>query len=384
MKTALDPLLSKRDEFPILSKCTYLVSNSLGAMPAGVRESVAEFADDWAGQGVVAWEKWLPLVTRVGDVVARIINAPAGSVTMLQNVSIAESVIISCLDFAGPRNKVVYSELNFPTVHYNWSAQTARGAEICLVKSGDGISVDTQAMCDAIDERTIAVPISHVIFKSAYIQDAQAIIEKAHRVGALVVLDTYQSAGTVPIDAIGWNVDVIVGGGVKWLCGGPGAAYLYVRQDLIKRLTPTVVGWFGQRRPFDFSMHADLADDVWRYAGGTPNPAALYAALPGYSMIADLGVSAIRARSMQLTAHAIERALEAGLRVNSPRDAARRGGHMTVDLPNAESVCKELIRRTFIVDYRPGAGIRIGPHFYNTIEEIDAVIAEIVAIRDGR
>jgi kynureninase len=384
MKTALDPLLARRADFPILSTCTYLVSNSLGAMPAGVRERVAEFADDWATQGVVAWEKWLPLVTRVGDVIAKIINAPAGSITMLQNVSIAESVIISCLDFTGKRNKVVYSELNFPTVHYNWMAQRARGADVCLVKSRDGVTIDTQAMCDAIDERTLAVPISHVIFKSAYIQDAAAIIEKAHRVGALVVLDTYQSAGTVPIDALGWNVDVIVGGGVKWLCGGPGAAYLYVRSDLLERLTPTVVGWFGQRRPFDFSMEPDLADDIWRYAGGTPNPAALYAALTGYSMIAELGVAAIRARSMILTAHAIERAQEAGLRVNSPLDPARRGGHITVDFKGAEAACAELIRRKFIVDFRPGAGIRIGPHFYNTIEEVDAVIAEIVAIRDGR
>ena len=249
---------------------------------------------------------------------------------MLQNVSIAESILISCLDFSGRRNKVVYSELNFPTVHYNWWAQRARGADVVIVKSGDGVTIDTQAMCDAIDERTLAVPISHVIFKSSYIQDVRAIVEKAHRVGAMVILDTYQSAGAVPVDAIGWNVDAVVGGGVKWLCGGPGAAYLYVRPDLVKSLVPTALGWFGQKRPFDFSFDVDLADDVWRYAGGTPNPAALYAAITGYSMIAEIGVDAIRARSMELTARAVERALEAGLTVNSPRDPASRGGHVSM------------------------------------------------------
>ena len=383
MKAAIDPLLAHRSEFPILSTCTYLVSNSLGAMPAGTRARLQEFADDWAGQGVVAWDKWLPLVTSVGDVVGKIIHAPPGSITMLQNVSIAESILISCLDFSGRRNKVVYSELNFPTVHYNWWAQRSRGADVVIVKSGDGVTIDTQAMCDAIDEQTLAVPISHVIFKSSYIQDVTAIVEKAHRVGALVILDTYQSAGTVPVDAIGWNVDAVVGGGVKWLCGGPGAAYLYVRPDLVKSLVPTALGWFGQKRPFDFSFDIDLADDIWRYAGGTPNPAALYAALTGYSMIAQIGVDAIRSRSMELTARAIERALEAGLTVNSPRDPARRGGHVSVDFPGAQAACAELIKRKFIVDYRPGAGIRIGPHFYNTLEEVDAVVAEIRAIRDG-
>ena len=278
MKSVADPLLALRSEFPILATCTYLVSNSLGAMPAGTRARLSEFADDWAGQGVVAWEKWLPLVTSVGDVVGKITNAPPGSITMLQNVSIAESILISCLDFSGRRNKVVYSELNFPTVHYNWWAQRARGAVVEIVKSADGVTIDTQAMCDAIDERTLAVPISHVIFKSAYIQDVRAIVEKAHKVGALVILDTYQSAGAVPVDAIGWNVDAVVGGGVKWLCGGPGAAYLYVRPDLVKYLVPTALGWFGQKRPFDFSFDIDLAvveaDDHWGpWTSGRGTPA---------------------------------------------------------------------------------------------------------------
>jgi len=380
----VDPLLARRSDFPILNTCTYLISNSLGAMPARTRARLADYADDWATMGVVAWEKWLPLVSRVGDLVGSIIGAGPGEVFMIQNVSIAESILISALDFSGPRNKIVYDDLNFPTIHYNWLAQESRGARVHLVKSRDGVTVDTQEMCDAIDERTLVVPISHVIFRSAYIQDAKAIVEKAHRVGAMVFLDVFQSVASVPVDVRGLEVDAAVGGLLKWGCGGPGNCFLYVRPDLIPKIVPRMVGWFSHKRPFDFDMSGlDMRDDVWRYAGGTPNVPALYAGISGAEIINDVGVENIRHRHIELSSFAIERALEEGLKVNSPLDARVRGGHVTVDFPGAKAACDELIRRRFMVDYRPGSGIRVAPHFYNSRDEVDAVFAEIRKIVDG-
>ncbi len=380
-----DPLLATRGQFPILSTCTYLISNSLGAMPQRARDMLSQYADDWATKGVEAWNDWLPLVDRIANVIAGIIHAPAGSVMMQPNVSVAESMLISCLDFSGPRNKVVYSELEFPTVHYIWQAQRARGAVIEVVKSDDGVSVDTQRICDAIDEHTVAVPISHVIFRSSSLQDVAPIVAKAHAAGALVFLDVYQSIGTVPVDVAALNVDAAVGGALKWLCGGPGAAFLYVRPDLRERLQPSIVGWFSHKRPFDFDMSGmDLADSAWRYAGGTPNPAALYAASSGPEIVAEIGVEAIRKRSTELTSYAIEQALANGLTVNTPVAPAERGGHVTVDFPLAQTVCRELIRRRFMVDYRPRAGIRVAPHFYNSQAEVGAVFSEIRSILDRR
>lgn len=380
----VDPLLERRSDFPILEKCTYLISNSLGAMPARTRRRLDEYADDWSTQGVVAWEKWLPLVTQVGDLVGEIINAGPGEVMMIQNVSIAESILISALDYSGKRNKIVYDDLNFPTIHYLWKAQESRGAQVHLVKSADGVTVDTQAMCDAIDERTLVVPISHVIFRSSYIQDAKAIVEKAHRVGAMVFLDIFQSVASVPVDVRALEVDAAVGGLLKWGCGGPGNCFLYVRPDLIEKLVPRMVGWFSHKRPFDFDMSGlDMRDDVWRYAGGTPNVPALYAGISGAEIINEVGIGNIRRRHIELSSLAVDRALEEGLQVNSPLDAEQRGGHVTVDFPGAKAACDELIRRKFIVDYRPGSGIRVAPHFYNTRAEVEAVFAEIRSIIDG-
>jgi kynureninase len=380
-----DVLLARRGEFPILSTCTYLISNSLGAMPDRTREKLAQYAQTWATRGVLAWDEWLPVARRAGDLVARLINAGTDEVVILQNVSMCESILISCLDFAGARNKVVYSDLEFPTVHYVWQAQARRGARIEIVRSRDGVSADVHALCDAIDERTIAVPISHVLFRSGAICDIAPIVEKAHRVGAYVFLDVFQSIGTVPVDAQALGVDAVVGGCLKWLCGGPGAAFLWVRPQLYERLQPTMVGWFGHKRPFDFEIGAfEFADDVWRYAGGTSNMPAVYAAIGGLEIINEVGVEQIRRRSTELTSALVDRAQALGLKVRSPLDAAARGGHVTVDVPDARRACDELIRRGFLVDFRPDAGIRIAPHFYNTRDEVDAALAELAAIRDGR
>lgn len=385
MRTEADALLARRAEFPILSTCTYLNSNSLGAMPARTRDRLAEYAQVWTERGAPAWQEWMQFARTVGDLVGRLINAAPGEVMLAQNVSICESILISCLDFSSGRDKVVYSELEFPTVHYVWQAQARRGARIEVVKSADGIAVDAAALCDAIDERTIAVPISHVLFRSSAICDVAAVVEKAHRVGALVFLDVFQSVGTLPIDARALGVDAVVGGCLKWLCGGPGAAFLWVHPELYERLEPSMLGWFGHRRPFDFDMgRFEFADDAWRYAGGTTNVPALYAAVSGLEIINEVGVANIRRRSVELTSYAVERALEEGFTVRSPRDANARGGHVTVDLPEARRACDELIRRGYIVDFRPNAGIRIAPHFYNSRDEVGAVFNELAAIRDGR
>jgi kynureninase len=382
-----DELLKWRAEFPILDKAVYLISHSLGAMPRAVFERLNDYAEAWATRGVRAWaEGWWEMPVTLGDEVARIIGADAGTVVMHQNVSICQSLILSCFDAAPSRNKIVYSELNFPSVMYVYEAHARSGdLRIEMVKSDDGITVPLERMLAAIDEETLLVPISHVLFKSAYLQDARAIIERAHEVGARVVLDTYQSAGTVPFSVKDLNVDFACGGSVKWLCGGPGAGYLYVRPDLQSELEPKTTGWMAHESPFAFEGGAiRYAPGIARFLHGSPSIPALYAAESGYSIINRIGVPAIREKSVRQTTRLIELAEEAGFRVTSPKDAARRGGTITIAAEHAAAVTKELIRREFIVDYRPGAGVRISPHFYTKDEELDLVIREMKTIRDTR
>ncbi|MBI2922779.1 MAG: aminotransferase class V-fold PLP-dependent enzyme [Planctomycetes bacterium] len=371
-----------RKEFPILGKCTYLISNSLGAMPRGVYAELKDFADAWATQGVLAWEDWVPMVKSTAELIAKIVNAPRDTMIMHQNVSVLQHVLISCFEFSGKRNKVIYSDLEFPTVHYNWKAREADGARVVIVKSPDGVHLPTELMLKEIDEETLVVPVSYVLFRSAFIQDAKAIIRRAHEVGAVVILDAYQAVGTIPVDVQDLDVDFMVGGSVKWLCGGPGAGYLYARKDLITKYRPKSCGWFSHREPFAFDMGPiDYADDIMRYSGGSPGVPALYSARAGYRIVRKVGVKAIRKRSQQMTARIVELALALGLKVNTPMDPALRAGTVSVDFPGSEEACHELIRRKFIVDYRPKAGIRNSPHFYNSDDECDAIMDEIRKIR---
>ena len=381
-----DPLLIYRKEFPILKTCTYMVSHSLGAMPAGVHARLTEFANLWEKRGVLAWsDAWWSMSLEVGDRLGRILGAPKGSICMHQNVSICESIVASALDFSGKRNKVVYTQMNFPSVMYVWEERKRLGARIHVVPSDDGITVDTQRLLDAIDEETIAVPISHVLFKSAFIVDAAAVVEKAHKVGALVILDVYQSAGTVPLDLTALGVDFATGGSVKWLCGGPGAGYLYVRPDLQPRFQPAVTGWAAHTAPFAFETGAlRPADGIARYLHGTPIVAPLYQATPGYDLVEKAGVPNIRAKSIRQTSRMLEQALARGWKVNSPAESRVRGGSIIINMPHSEAVAAELVRRRFIVDHRPGAGIRIAPHFYTTDDECDATVAEIARIIESR
>jgi len=384
-----DDLLKWRREFPILDRAVYLISHSLGAMPRATYERLHEYADIWATRGVRAWaEGWWDMPLTIGNEVARIIGADTGTVVMHQNVSICQSLILSCflpLLENSKRRKVVYSELNFPSVMYVYEAHAREhGLRIETVKSDDGITVPLDRLLSAIDEETLLVPISHVLFKSAFLQDAQAITERAHEVGATVVLDTYQSAGTVPFSVKDLQVDFATGGSVKWLCGGPGAGYLYVRPDLIDKLEPKTTGWMAHEHPFAFESELHYAPNITRFLHGSPAIPALYAAQSGYEVINRIGVAAIREKSVRQTRHLIELAQEAGFTVTSPKDPAQRGGTIAVWDDNAAAITKELVRREFIVDYRPGAGVRISPHFYTKDEELDLVIAEMKKIRDEK
>jgi kynureninase len=384
-----DELLKYRAEFPILEKAVYLISHSLGAMPRATYDRLHEYADVWATRGVRAWaEGWWDMPVTVGNEIAQIIGADLNTVVMHQNVSICQSLILSCLLPLEPnskRRKIVCEELNFPSVMYVFEAHArAHNLRIETVKSDDGITIPTERMLAAIDEETLLVPISHVLFKSAYLQDAKAITERAHEVGAMVVLDTYQSAGTVPFSVKDLNVDFATGGSVKWLCGGPGAGYLYVRPALIETLQPKTTGWMAHEHPFAFETEMHYAPNVTRFLHGSPAIPALYAAESGYKIINSVGVENIRAKSVRQTQYLISLAEEAGFRVTSPRDPNRRGGTITVWDDNAAALTKELIRREFIVDYRPGAGVRISPHFYTKDEELELIVAEMKKIRDTR
>jgi kynureninase len=381
-----DHLLSYRSEFPILERTTYLISNSLGAMPRGVYDALKGYADAWATRGVRAWEEgWWMLAAEVGDQIGGLMNATKGSVSTHQNVTTCQAIVASCLDFSGKRNKVIYSDMNFPSVMYFWEAQRPYGARVHMVKTDDGITVPTERLLDAIDEHTLLVPVSHVIFRSAYINDAKAIIEKAHKVGAHVVLDTFQSLGTVPFDVRELNADFACGGVLKWLCGGPGVAYLYVRPDLGKKLEPKFTGWMAHQNPFAFEIGPiKYTDPPYRFMNGTPHIPALEAARPGLKIIADVGVRRIREKSKRQTAHLIELADKHGWKVNTPRDPEKRGGTVSIDMPDSQDVCGELLKRDILVDWRPKAGVRMSPHFYNTDQELDRAIAIVEEILKER
>jgi kynureninase len=378
----MDELLKWRQEFPILDRTTYLISNSLGAMPRAVYGSLESYADAWATRGVRAWEEgWWDLAVSVGDRVGALLGAVPGAISLHQNVTLTQAVISSCFDFSGRRNKVVLVDLEFPSIVYFYHEQQRRGARVEIVKSDDGIRAPMEKLLAAIDETTLLVPVSLVLFRSAAIVDAQAIIDRAHRVGARVILDCFQAAGTLPVDLGALETDFAVGGVLKWLCGGPGVAYLYVRPDLRDKLRPALTGWMAHRRPFDFEVGAlDARADSFRFLNGTSHIPALYACQPGLEIVTKVGIERIREKSVRQTTRLIEAALARGWKVNTPRNPAERGGTVSVRCPHAREVKCELLARGILVDYRPGAGVRLSPHFYNRDEEVDFALAQMEEI----
>lgn len=381
----MDNLLEWRAEFPIVESCTYLVSHSLGAMPARTKTYLEKFANEWGGRGVRAWhEGWWEIGVETGNLLAPILGVAPGTITMHQNATVAQSIVASLFDFGGRRNRIVLQDLDFPTNHYLYEGLRRQGAEITIVPSPDTIRAPIDRLVDAIDDRTALVPISLVLFRSACLQDVRPVVEKAHRVGARVVLDAYQAAGAVPMNLGSLGVDFAVGGSVKWLCGGPGAGYLYVRPDLVHEMQPAVVGWAGHAAPFAFETGPiRYAEGTERFQSGTPNVPSLYSARAGYEIVAEIGVPAIRAKSLRLTRRLMDAAAKRGWRLNTPGDDRERGGTVVVDVPDAARVTERLLAENVIVDYRPKAGIRIAPHFYNSEAEIDRAVGVIDACLAG-
>lgn len=362
-----------RSRFPILDRCTYLINNSLGAMPVTVPDALAEYAALWGTKGVEAWhEDWLPEVERVSDLLAALLGAPSGSVVVHQNVATLTAMVMSALPSG--RKRVVLSDLEWPSHRYlleRW------GLDVTVIPS-DGVHLDTQQLVDAIDPRTLLVPISHVTFRSSHINDVAAVSSRAREVGAVSLVDGYHAVGHMPVDVRAIGCDFYVGGSVKWLCGGPGVAYLYVAPET--ELAPRDVGWLGHARPFSFDDGWEPAEGAASWLGGTPSMPALYAAREGYRIIADVGPDRIRATSMELSARLVEGAHARGLVVRTPVDPKRRAGTVTIDLGDrTEAVARDLIRQGIVVDYRPRAGIRVGPHFFNTPEECDRLLGALLA-----
>lgn len=375
-----DPLLRFRDRFPILATTNYLISNSLGAMPAEAGEELRRYAETWATRGVRAWaEGWWEMAVSTGDLAAPILGVGAGETTFHQNVTVASAVFLSALDFRRPRNRIVLVDVDFPSLQYLYHSHP--DAKVVTVRSKDGLGVDEDELCAAIDERTRLVAVSHVLFRSSYLLDAQRVARRAKEVGATLLLDVFQSAGTMPLRLAEWGVDAAVGGCLKWLCGGPGNCFLWIDPALRVSLTPRLTGWQAHVKPFEFKPGpTELRNDAWRFLTGTPNIPALHAAGPGLRILAEAGLDAVRAKSTRQTTRLISLAEREGWKVSASKDPAKRGGTVAVDVPHAREVAAELNLRDVCCDYRPGAGVRFSPHFYTRDEELDAAVDEVKEI----
>lgn len=375
-----------RDDFPTLASGIHLLSHSLGPVPRAVRESMIAYCDAWEHHtSEDAWATtWWQLSRRVGDRIARILGGEPTSVQIQPNASIGLATVASCFDFhSGRRNKVVTTALDFPSMEYIWNAQRQVGADVHVVASDDGVSAPLEQILEAIDEKTCLVALSHTSYRSSYRVDARAIVERAHAKGALVLLDVYQSAGVLPLHAAEWKVDFLIGGTIKWLCGGPSCGYLYVRPDLQRDLSPRLTGWVAHDSPFEFApAPMRYARSVRRFAQGTPSIPALYSAIPGLDILESVGLSQIAGESRRRTESMIEFALSRGWTVNTPLDPNKRGGSVMIAVDNAPAVVEQLAERRVFVDSRPGAGLRISPHFFNTDEEIDEAMNILASLID--
>ncbi len=378
-------LLAWRRELPLAEATIHLVNHSLGPMPRGVEAELAAFAGAWRDRGVRAWsEGWWELPLATGDLLAPLVGAPAGTLAMHANVSVALAVLLSALDFPAGRSRIVTLALDFPTTHYVLYGEARRGAEIVQIPAADPIHADEARLLESIDARTRVAVVSHVLFRSSYRIDAAALAARCREVGAILVLDTYQSAGILPVELERWGVDAAVGGSVKWLCGGPGAGYLYVRPDRAAELVPAASGWQADEEPFAFRPGPlRPAAGARRFLTGTPAVPSLLACRPGYRMIRAVGIERIRARSVALTELLIREADRHGLAIATPRDPSRRGGTVTVAHADAERIGAALLAEGILCDVRRGAGIRLGPHFFNSEEECARAIERLAVHARG-
>jgi kynureninase len=382
---AAPPINRRREEFPTLASGIHLLSHSLGPVPRATRESMLAYYNAWEHHtSEDAWAaSWWEMSTSVGDRIAQLLGAEPASVQIQPNASIALSSVASCFNFAeSDRNKIVTSALDFPSMEYIWEAQGRLGANVEIVHTDDGITARLEDILDAIDDSTCLVALSHVSFRSSYRVDVKAIVERAHKYGALVLLDVYQSAGALELQASEWEVDFLIGGTIKWLCGGPACGYLYVRPDLQSELAPRLTGWVAHAAPFDFaSAPMQYTDSVRRFAQGTPSIPALYSVLPGLQIIEEVGVKTIQAESQRRTEWMINFAIEKGWKVNSPANVEDRGASVMIYVEDGPGMVKRLAAKRVFVDCRPGVGLRLSPHFFNTDEEVQeamGILADLI------
>lgn len=378
----LHPNLAQyRERYPILSHTTYLNSNSMGAMPVTAAAALEEYAAVWREQGVEAWNTWVDVIDEVADSVGRMFGAGPGETTLNQNVAFFQGQIASCLDFSGSRNKVVIEELMFPNVVYVWERYKDLGAKLELVPSDDGMNISLERTLAAIDESTAIVSISHAVYVSGALMDIKAIAERAHEVGALCMLDAYQTLGVVPIDVYDLGIDILVGGSHKWLCSGPGTGFMWVHPEVAPTLDPRSTGWWAHREPFAFEpAPIDYATGSWRFMGGTPSMPAYYVAREAYKDLHEVGVETIRQHNAALCQVIIDRAQAAGLTIHSPLEHHLRTGFVAVDFPNSQVVSRQLIADQYKHDWRPGCGLRLGPHFYNTEQEVHRFMDRVIEL----
>lgn len=358
-----------RAEFPIFQTQVYLNTCSLGPLGERSRRKVAEFLDVWQSRGASAWyDVWWESLSELRSRYARIVNATAAEIALAPSISAALSAFAESIDYTR-RPKVVVTSLDFPTVAYQWMAKAQRGVELVVVESPDRVSVPVEAIARAVDDRTALVVTSHVYFTSGAIQDIQSVAAAAHAKGALCCIDAYQAVGQIPVDVKAAGVDALLAGGLKWLLGGPGIVFLYVREELARRLTPAITGWFGQRDQFAFDPRAlTFHDDARRFELGTPALAAIYAQLGGLEYIEEIGVPAIRAATAALTEDLIARAQGAGFTPKIAADAAQRSAIVMIPMPDPAASVRHLAAGGIIADSRPGH-VRFSPFFYNVQED---------------
>jgi len=375
---------SWREEFPVLERKAYLISASLGPVSRRSRGYLDAYIDAWASKGApdhVWFEDIFPTMRALKQRFAALAGCHPDELAITTNISIALSTIASCVDFSR-RRKVILSELDFPTDGHVWLAQRSSGAHVVFLKSPDGLTIPLQEYERAIDQDTAVVMVNRVLYRSSALVDAKEICRMAREAGAWSIVDDYHGVGIVPLDLHDLGCDLYAAGVLKWLCGGPGLAFLYARRDLLPELEPAVTGWFATREPFSFdTQHLELHPTARRLEHGTP-PAPVYpVALGGLEIISEAGVDRIRERQGELTDHVIARADEAGLPVRTPRERGERGGVVNVGVgPEAGKICHALLERNVCTDFR-GDGLRISPHFFNTEADIDRCFDEIRSLR---
>lgn len=371
-----------REQFPMLETSTYLVSHSMGAAPLGAKAELESYWNDWATDGPEAWERWLPAIGELADGIGEIIGAAPGTVFLGPNVSALQAALASCLRFTPQRNEVVYEALQFPSLTYVWTEWQRFGAQPVIVPSDDGRTVDTQRIIDAITERTAIAVLCHAYYVSGALCDVQAIQKHCRKTGTLLCVDAYQTTGTYPYDVRAMDLDIVTGGSHKWLCGGPGCGWVYVREGLRETLEPAVTGWMAHARPFAFEpAPMTWAESMYRFGTGTPTIPGYIVAKAGHELIRTLGVPSIREHNVRLTSRIAQEALDRGLTVNSPLEPQQRTGWIGIDFADSQRAYRGLIERRVFVDYRPGCGIRVSPHFYTADDEIDTFFRHLDALR---